>query len=78
MNVFYQIGRYDMKIPLEDFNAKIGQDDIFKPTIESESLHEFSKENGVRLVNFATSKSLIIKSTTITTSSSLYVHLNFP
>jgi hypothetical protein len=42
-----------MKILLGDFNAKVG---IFKPTIGNESLHEISNDNGVILVNFATSK----------------------
>jgi hypothetical protein len=33
-------------------------EDIFKPTIGNESLHEISNDNGVRLVNSATSKNL--------------------
>jgi hypothetical protein len=45
-----------MKTLMEDFNAKIGSEDIFKPVISNESLHEASKDNGVRVVNFATSK----------------------
>jgi hypothetical protein len=45
-----------MKILLGDFNAKLGREDIFKPTIGNESLHQFSNDNGVRTVNFATSK----------------------
>jgi hypothetical protein len=46
-----------MKILLGNFNAKIGREDIFKLTIGDESLHEISNDNGVRLINFATSKS---------------------
>jgi hypothetical protein len=45
-----------MSILLGDFNAKVGREDIFKPTIGNESLHEINNENGVRLVNFATYK----------------------
>jgi hypothetical protein len=45
-----------MKILLGDFNAKVGMEDIFKPTIGNESLHEISNDNGVRVVNFVTSK----------------------
>jgi hypothetical protein len=52
-----------MKILLGDFNAKAGRKDIFKSTIGNESLHEISNDNGVRLVNFATSKNLRVKST---------------
>jgi len=51
-----------MKILLGDFNAKVGRERIFKPTIGQESLHQDSNDNGVRLVNFATSKNLMVKS----------------
>jgi hypothetical protein len=53
-----------MKILLGDFNAKVRREDIFKPIIGNESLHEASSDNGVRVVNFATSKNLNVKSTT--------------
>jgi hypothetical protein len=52
-----------MKILLGDFNAKVGREDTFKPTIGNESSHEISNDNGVRVVNFATSKNLVVKST---------------
>jgi hypothetical protein len=52
-----------MKILLGDFNAKVGREDIFKPTIRNETSHEISNDNGVRVVNFATSKNLVVKST---------------
>jgi hypothetical protein len=52
-----------MKILLGDFNAKVGKKDIFKPIIGNDSLHEVSNDNGVRIVNFAASKNLIVKST---------------
>jgi hypothetical protein len=45
------------------FNAKVGREDIFKTTIGNESLHEISNDNGVRVVNFATSKYLTVRST---------------
>jgi hypothetical protein len=61
--VFVQFPRYSMKIFLGDFNAKIGRENIFRPTVRNESLHEISNDSGVRVVNFATSKNLIIKST---------------
>jgi endonuclease/exonuclease/phosphatase family metal-dependent hydrolase len=53
-----------MKILLGDFNAKVGRENIFKLTIRNESLHEISNDNGVRAVNFATSKNLVVISTT--------------
>jgi hypothetical protein len=48
----------ETKILLGHFNAKLGREDIFKPTIENESLHQDSNDNGVRIVNFATSKKI--------------------
>jgi hypothetical protein len=56
--MFDKFPKYHMKILLGDFNAKVGWEDIFKPTIANESLHEISNDNGVRLLNFATSKNL--------------------
>jgi hypothetical protein len=50
-----------MKILLGDFNAKVGREDIFKPTIRNETSHAISNENGVTVVNFATSKNFIIE-----------------
>jgi endonuclease/exonuclease/phosphatase family metal-dependent hydrolase len=62
-HVFDKFPEYRMKMLLGDLNAKLGKDDIFKPTIGNESLHEISNDNGVRLVTFATSKNLTVKST---------------
>jgi hypothetical protein len=52
-----------MKILLGDFNAKVGKEDILKPIIGNESLHEISNDNGVRVVHFSISKNLSVKST---------------
>jgi hypothetical protein len=62
--VFYQFPRYHMKILKGDFNAEVGREGNFKPIICNESLHEASNDNGVRVVNFAISKNLIVKSIT--------------
>jgi hypothetical protein len=51
-----------MKILLTDFNAKVGRG-IFKLTTGNESLHQDGNDNGIRIVNFATSKNLVVKST---------------
>ena len=51
--VFHNFPKYT-KILLGDFNAKVGRENVFKPTIGQESLHQDSNDNGVRLVNFAT------------------------
>jgi hypothetical protein len=44
-HVFGQFPRYDMNILLGDFNAKAGREDISKPTIGNESLHENSNDS---------------------------------
>jgi len=60
--VFDHFPKY-MKMLLGDFNAKVGRENIFKPTIGQESLHQDSNDNGVRIVNFDTTKNLIVNST---------------
>ena len=61
--VFDHLPKYHMKILFGDFNAKVERENIFKPTIGNESIHQDSNDNGVRIVNFATSKNLVVKST---------------
>jgi hypothetical protein len=36
-----------MKILLGDLNTKVGREDIFKPSIGNEGIHEISNDNGV-------------------------------
>jgi hypothetical protein len=55
--VFDKFPKYHMKILLGDFKAKVGREDIFKPTTGNKSSHE-TNDNGVKLVHFATSKNL--------------------
>jgi exonuclease III len=61
--VFDQFQNYHMKILLGDFNAKMEREDIFKPTIGNESLHGNNNDDGITVVNLATSKNLVVKST---------------
>ena len=61
--MFDHFPKYHIKRLLGDFNAKVGRENIFKPTIGQESLHQDSNDKGVGLVNFATSKNLVVKST---------------
>ena len=62
--VFDQFPKYHMQMLLGDFNAKVGRENIFKPTIGQKRIHQDSNDNGVRQVNFATSKNLVVKSMT--------------
>jgi hypothetical protein len=61
--VFGKFPKYHTKILSGHFNAKVGREDILKPTIWNENLQEISNDNGVRLFNFTTSKNLRFKST---------------
>jgi hypothetical protein len=58
-----------MKILLGDFNTNVGRENIFKPTVGNESLHQGSNNN-VRIINFATFKNLVVKS-------KMFQHRNF-
>jgi len=51
------------KIGLVDFNTKIGKENVYKPTIGAESLHEVMNDNGNKLITFAAAKNLIISNT---------------
>jgi hypothetical protein len=51
-----------MKILLGDFNATLGRETIFKPTVGNESLDQDGNDNGARIVNLTTSKNLVVKS----------------
>jgi len=53
--------KYHMKILCRDFNVKFGIEGIFKPTNGNESVHQDSNDNGIRIANKATSKSLVVK-----------------
>jgi hypothetical protein len=47
-HVFDKFPIYHMTILLGEFNAKVGREDIFKPTIWNESLHKVSNDNKVK------------------------------
>ena len=54
---------HDIKIVLGDFNAKVGKEEVFRPTIGRYSLHEITNENGQRMIFFAAVRNLVAKST---------------
>jgi hypothetical protein len=59
-----------MKILLQDFNARVNRENIFKQTVVNEDLHKIIIDNRIFLVNFATSKNLTVKSTVPTSQHS--------
>jgi hypothetical protein len=63
--VFHTFPKYHLINLLGDFNAKVGKEDTSKPLIWHESLREIGNDNGVRVVNFAITRNLIVRSTTL-------------
>ena len=44
-------------------NAKIGREEIYRPVIGKYSLHCESNDNGIRMINFASSRNMVVGST---------------
>jgi len=59
-----QIAASDIKIILGDFNAKVGKESIYKPTIGNESLHNGTNNNRRKMIQFVISKFLNVRGTT--------------
>jgi hypothetical protein len=53
----------DIKIILGDFNTKVGKENLYKPTIGNESLHNETNDNGMKMIQFAICKGLNIRNT---------------
>jgi hypothetical protein len=43
-------------------NAKVGKEQIYRPVIGKHSLHKMSNDNGMRPINFASSRNMVIGS----------------
>lgn len=52
------IPNYDVEVVIRDYNAKIGKEEKYKPTIGSHSKHTKLNENGRKLNEFALEKEL--------------------
>jgi len=55
-DVFDHFPKYRMKTLLGDLKEKLGREDVSKPTNGNESLQHNRNDNGIRIINFATSK----------------------
>lgn len=53
----------DIKVVLGDFNAKVGKEPFYRPTIGQHSLHSSSNRNGCRLIDFAVHHNMVVAST---------------
>ena len=58
-----QIAETDIKIILGGFNAKVGKESIYKPTVGNESLYNETNNNGIKMIQFAISNGLNVRST---------------
>jgi len=56
---FHHFPKFHIKI-LVDFNAKLQREVIFKLKLGNDRVHHVSNDNGVRIVNFVTSKNLVV------------------
>jgi hypothetical protein len=54
---------HDVKLVMEDANAKVGRETVHQPTIGKYRMHEITNENSLRLVDFAAGRQMAIKST---------------
>jgi hypothetical protein len=71
--VFYDFPKYHTKILLGDFNAKMGRENIFKPTKGNESLHQDSNDNDIRIVNIDKTKKKIWLVTAFCSQTEIFV-----
>jgi exonuclease III len=60
-----QISKHDVKIVIGDLNANVGREEAFHNTVGKESLHEYSNDNGLRLIDFAMSNLMVVRSTKV-------------
>jgi len=63
LDQIYECPKRDVKIIIGDLNAKMGQEEMYRPIIGKYSLHILSIDNGIRLTNFACSKNMVVAST---------------
>ena len=50
-----------MKTLFRDYNENVGVENIFKPTIGIESLHQDINDIGVRIVSFSATNFLVLR-----------------
>lgn len=64
-NTLGKIPKHDVKIILGDMNAQIGKEDTdsFRNNVGIHSAHDVTNNNGMRLIDFASSRNMVISST---------------
>lgn len=61
--IISSIPKYDIKLVIGDFNAKIGKEEIYKSITGGQSLHTETNENGEKIIQFAMETQMKIMST---------------
>ena len=61
--IYDELPAHDIKIMLGDFNAKVGQEEVYRPTTGKYSLHQTTNENGQRMIFYAAERNLVVRST---------------
>jgi hypothetical protein len=61
--IYGECPKRDCKIITEDINAKVGKEQIYRSVTGKYSLHKTSNNNGMRLINFASSRNMVVGST---------------
>ncbi|XP_054086336.1 craniofacial development protein 2 isoform X1 [Zeugodacus cucurbitae] len=52
--------RHDVKVVLGDFNARVGKEGVFGTTVGKFSLHDETSPNGLRLIDFAGVRNMVV------------------
>jgi hypothetical protein len=63
VDVYDRAAEYDVNILVGNMNAKVGKDNIYRPTTGKESIHDVSNNNGMRLIDVTISRDMTISST---------------
>jgi hypothetical protein len=61
--IYGEYPKKDFKIIIGDMNAKVGNEDVYRPVIGKHGLHNTSNDNGMRLINFPSSRNMAVGST---------------
>ncbi|XP_054091892.1 craniofacial development protein 2-like [Zeugodacus cucurbitae] len=61
--IYERCPRHDVKVVLGDFNARVGKEGVFGTAVGKFSLHDETSPNGLRLIDFAGARNMVVCST---------------
>jgi len=59
----FDLSKGNVRLVLNDISAKIGHEECYKATVGKHSLHVNTNNNGIKLIDFALGKGMVVKST---------------